>query len=84
MWIPQEELLRGPVASSPNSIPADFCSQKLWGLIFLSLESIFLLLGPWAGGPGVGLGFFAPKISLLNFIHVGVGPTHSVSVPSSY
>ena len=35
-----------------NSIPTDFCSQKLWGLLFLALE-------PWAGGLGVGLGFLA-------------------------
>ena len=31
--------------SSTYSIPAGFCSQKLWGLIFQALE-------PWAGGPG--------------------------------
>ena len=46
-------------------IPAGFCSQKLWGLIFLALE-------PWAGWPGVGLGLLTPEISLLNFspLHV--------------
>ena len=47
-------------ASSTNSIPAGFCSQKLWGLIFLALE-------PWAGGPSVGPGLRALKISLPNF-----------------
>ena len=45
-----------------------FYSQKLWGLIFLLLE-------PWAQGPGVGLGPLTPVISLLNFYppHMGVG-----------
>ena len=37
-------------------------SQKLWGLIFLALET-------WARGPGVGLGLLAPEISLPDFIH---------------
>ena len=32
--------------SSTDLIPTGFCSQKMWGLIFLALE-------PWAGGPGV-------------------------------
>ena len=61
---------------SINPIPAAFCSQKLWGLIFLALE-------PWAGGPGVGLGLFAPKISLLNVYppHVDVGAALSASAP---
>ena len=45
MWVPQEELLRVPAASCADSIPTGFHSQKLWGLIFLALES-------WAGGPG--------------------------------
>ena len=55
--------------SSTNSIPAGVCSQKLWGLIFLALES-------WVGGPGVGLGLLAPKIYHLNYYlpHVDVGP----------
>ena len=73
VWVPQEELLRGPVASSPNSIPADFCSQKLWGLIFLTLES-------WARGPGVDLGLLVPEIFLLNFYPSGCG-AHSASAP---
>ena len=53
-----------------------FCSQKLWGFIFLGLT-------PWAGGPGVGLGLLAPKISLLNFYppHVDVGPVCSTYLP---
>ena len=46
--------------SSITSMPAGFCSQELWGLIFLVLE-------PWAEGPGVGLGTFAPEISILIF-----------------
>ena len=33
---------------------AGFYSQKLWGIIFLTLQ-------PCAGGPGVGLGLLAPK-----------------------
>ena len=50
----------GSRVSSTNSIPTGFCSQKLWGPIFLAL-------GPWAGGPGVGLGLFAPDISVPKF-----------------
>ena len=49
MWVPQEELLRGPDASSTDSISAGFHSQKLWGFICLALES-------WAGRPDVGVG----------------------------
>ena len=49
------------MVSSPTSIPAGFCSQKLWGLIFLALKS-------WAGGPSVDLGLLAPVISQI-FIH---------------
>ena len=71
----KEELLGAPAVSYTDSIPTGFCSQKLWGLIFLALE-------PWSGGPGVGLGLFAPEISLLNFYpQVGVGPAHSLSAP---
>ena len=47
--IPQEELLGAQVVSSTNSTPTGFCSQKLYGLIFLVLE-------PWARGPGCGAG----------------------------
>ena len=69
-------MLGTPEASSTDSVATSFCSQKLWGLIFLALEL-------WAGWPGVGLGFLAPEISLPNFYppHVGVGPTCSMSVP---
>ena len=69
MWVPQEELIRAPAASSTDSIPASFRNQKLWGLIFLALE-------PWAQGHGVGLGPLAPEISLPNFYppHMCVGP----------
>ena len=75
MWVPQGELLRAPAASSIDSIAAGFPRQKLWGLMFLALES-------WDMGPGVGLGLFAPKISLLDFYQpqVGEGPDCSVSV----
>ena len=66
MWVPQEKLLRAPAAYSTDSILAGFCSQKLWGLNFLALES-------WTGGLGVGLGLLAPKISLLNFYPRGCG-----------
>ena len=48
--------------SPPASITTCFYSQKLWRLIFLVME-------PWAGGPGVGLGLLAPEISLLICIH---------------
>ena len=75
MWVLLEELLGTPEVSFTDSIPAGFCSQKLWGLIFLALE-------PWAGGPGVGLGLLAREISLPNFYpHVGAAPVHSASVP---
>ena len=58
-----------------NLITSGFCSQKLWGLIFLGLE-------PWVGGSGVGLGLLASEISLLNFYlpHVDFGPAGSVSL----
>ena len=49
-----------PGVSSTDSIPVSFCSQILWGLIFLALE-------PWAEVHGVGLGFLTPKISLSSF-----------------
>ena len=64
-----KELLQAPEVSSTDSIPTDFCSQKLWGLIFLALE-------PWAEGPGVWLGLCTPQISLLSFylLHVDVVP----------
>ena len=74
MWVPQKELLRAPAASSTDSIPAGFHSHKLWGLIFLALES-------WARGPGMGQGLLTPKISLPNLIHMGVRPACSNAVP---
>ena len=74
VWVPQEELLRDPAASSTDSILTCFHSQKLWGLIFLALES-------WAGEPGVGLGLLASKVSLLNFYPCGCGPAYSSSAP---
>ena len=76
MWVPQEELLRAPAASSTDSIPTGFCSQKLWGLIFLALE-------PGDGGLGVGLGLLTPDISHPNFYlpHVDVRPARSMSPP---
>ena len=40
MWVPKEELLRASAASSSDLIPAGFGTQKLWGLLFLSLESL--------------------------------------------
>ena len=64
MWVPQEEMLRAPAASSTESIPDGFHSQKLWELIFLALEY-------WCGGPGMGLGLLAPELSVLNFYPVG-------------
>ena len=49
-----------------NSIPTGFLSHELGGLTFLALES-------WAGGPSVGLGLLAPKISLTNLYPHGCG-----------
>ena len=64
------ELLGNPAVSPTDSIPTDFCSKKLCGLIFLALET-------WALGPGMGLGLLTPEISLLFFIqHKFVGPIH--------
>ena len=70
------ELLGTPDVSSTNSIPAGFCSQKLWGLIFWYWI-------PGLGGCGVGLGVLTPEISLPNFYppHVDVGPAYSMSPP---
>ena len=68
MWVSEEELLGAPAASSTDSILDGFCSQKLWRLTFPAQES-------WAGGPGVGLGLLAPKVSLLNFYPRGCGVT---------
>ena len=50
-----------PLAQSPL-----FLSHRLWGFTFLALES-------WAGGPGRGLGFLTPEISLLNCYPCGCG-----------
>ena len=58
--------------SSTDSILSGFCRQMLRGAIFLVLE-------PWAGGPGVELGLLTPEIFLPNFYppHMDVGPAHS-------
>ena len=75
MCFPHEELLRAGTASSTDSIPAGFSSQKLWGLIFLVLES-------WPGGTGVRLGLLTSEISLLNFYPHGCGTSpFSVHTP---
>ena len=70
VWVLYGELLGAPDVSSTDSIPTGFCSQKLWGLIFLELES-------WPGGPGVCLELLTPEISILNFY-----PQHMVGVPA--
>ena len=69
-------MLGTPEVSSTDSIPVGFCSQKLWSLISLALE-------PWAWGPGLGLGFLTPEISLPNFypLHMRVEPALSTSAP---
>ena len=54
--------------------PLWFCIQKLWGLIFLALE-------PWTGGLVWGPDSSLPRYPSPTFIHVGVGPAHSASVP---
>ena len=43
----------------------------------------FLALEPWAWGPGMRLGLFAPEISLPNFYvpHMGEGLARSMSAP---
>ena len=76
MWVLYGELLGPPEVCSTDSISAWFCSQNLWGIIFMTLK-------PWSVGPGVGLGLLPPKISLPNFYppHVDVGPDHSTSPP---
>ena len=72
----QGELLGTPEISSTDSVPTGVCRQKLWGLIFLTLE-------PWAVGSGVRLGLLAPKISLPVFYlpYMDVGTTHFMSLP---
>lgn len=60
-----------------DRIFVDFHSQILCGLLFLVLE-------PWAGEFGVGLGPFAlqgdiPASALLP--HTGVGPAHFAFLP---
>ena len=69
MEVLKEELLGAPAFSPTDSISADFCTQKLWGHVFLPLELR-------AVGSGVGLGLPCPEIFLLNFYqpHVGVRP----------
>ena len=61
------------LVSSTDSIPAGFCSQKLWELIFLALES-------WARCPGVGLGLLASEIYLPNLYppYMSERPVHSM------
>ena len=78
MWVPQEELLGVPAASSTDSIPTSFHSQMLRGLIFLALKSE-------AGGPDVSLGLLIPEISLPNFYPSGcrASPFHIHTPPTS-
>ena len=61
--------------SSTVSIPDGFYSQKLWGLVFLALET-------WAGRARVRLGPLSPD-TLPDFYlpRVGVGLACSVSLP---
>ena len=51
-----------PTVSSAALPPIGFYRQKLWGLIFLTLES-------WAGWFALGLGSLAPEVPLPFFIH---------------
>ena len=51
--------LGGSAVSFTDSILTGFRSQKLWWLMSLPLET-------WTRGPGVGLGFLTPEMSLLN------------------
>ena len=74
VWVPQEKLLRAPSASSTHSIPTGFCSQKLWGLIFLALES-------WAGSLVYVLDSSLLRYPSWIFMHAGVGPAHFASAP---
>ena len=58
-------------STAPTS--TGFYSQKLWGLIFLALES-------WAGWSGMELGSFASELSLLILSTTcGCGTTHFAS-----
>ena len=59
-WVSWEELPGAPAAPSTNPVPTCLHSQKLWGLIFLAL-------GSWDGGPGVGLGLL-PNFYLLGCV----------------
>ena len=50
------------------------CGQKLWRLIFLALEC-------WAGGLVWVWDFSLPRYLSQIFIHMGVGPAHSMFMP---
>ena len=61
VYVLQGELLGALAVSSTDSIPTGFCTQKLWGFMFLALE----LCG---GSPGVGLGLL-PRYPSQIFNH---------------
>ena len=69
MWALYVEFPENSAVSSVAPTPTGFCSQNLWGFIFLVLE-------PWAVWSGLGLGSLIPKIFLPNFYlpHMNVGP----------
>ena len=54
--------------------PSSFYSQKLWGLIFLTLE-------PWAGWSDVGLGSLTPEVCLPIFFITCVWGTNCSTSP---
>ena len=69
-------MLGTPEVSSTDYFTTGFCSQKLWGLIFLALKPGLEGL-VWAGG------LPAPEIPLPNFYppQVDVEPAHPTSPP---
>ena len=69
------ELLGTLEVSSTDSIPTGFCNQKLWGLIFLALES-------WAGTGTTHPQLIPPKF-ITTTCGCGTSPFHSSTPPTS-
>ena len=79
MWVLEEELLGAPAVSFPDSIPNGFCSQKLWGLKFLALES---WLGSWCGAGTPHFQDIIPEF-LSTTQECGTSLFHACSHPTS-
>ena len=74
VWVLYEELPGSPAVSCSASIPAGFCSQKLW-----ELTNVFLALEPWAGRLGMGLGYCCGWLRIINHANIHVSKTRPPS-----